>query len=489
MMGDGPVSQMAFESAGALAGRIRAGEISSLELTDYYIDRIERLDGAINAVVVRDFERARAAARQADAQRAAGSALGPLHGVPMTIKESYDVEGLATTWGLPVFKDNIAKSDSLSVRAYKDAGAIFLGKTNVPLSLADFQSYNDIYGTTSNPWNLKRGPGGSSGGAAAALAAGLTGLESGSDIGGSIRNPAHFCGVYGHKPTWGIVPSQGHALPGMVAEPDIAVCGPLARSAEDLALALGIVAGAAPLDQPGWQLRLPGPTRTRLSEFKIAIWSTDEVAPVAQEVALRAAQIGETLAKLGATVSDVARPDFSAKDSHITYAKLLNSILSADVPPEIYEAMKQDAEQRDPADLSDAAVFARAAVLSHRDWISTSHERERLRYAWREFFEEWDILICPQTATPAFPHDQSDLATRILKVDSEEQPYFQQLFWAGLTTVAYLPSTVFPTGPSLTGLPIGLQAIGAEYHDRGIIDFTRLLAREIGGFVPPPDYA
>jgi amidase len=483
------MTEMAFCTAGQLARRIRGGEVSSLELTEYYIDRIERLDGDINAVVVRDFERARAAAREADVQLADGKASGPLHGVPMTIKESYDIEGLPTTWGIPIFKDNIATSDAESVRAYKKAGAVFMGKTNVPLNLADFQSYNDLYGTTNNPWDRSRIPGGSSGGAAAALAAGLTGLESGSDIGGSIRNPAHFCGVYGHKPTWGIVPSQGHALPGMAAGPDIAVCGPLARSAEDLSLALGVLAGAEPLNRPGWQLHLPTPTKTSLADFKVAIWPTDEVAPVEQEVADRVVRIGETLAKLGATVSDRARPSFSSRESHVTYLKLLNSIMSAGVPPEIYEQMQRDAEQTDPNDLSDAAVFARAAALTHRDWISTDHARERLRYAWREFFDEWDILICPQTATPAFRHDQSEIATRLLKVDSEEQPYFQQLFWAGLVTGGYLPSTVFPTGPSLTGLPIGLQAVGAEYDDLRTIDFTRLLAQEIGGFVPPPDYS
>ncbi len=407
----------------------------------------------------------------------------------MTIKESYDIAGLPTTWGVPDFKENIATSDSQSVQAYKGAGAVFLGKTNVPLNLADFQSYNEIYGTTQNPWDLTRIPGGSSGGAAAALAAGLTGLESGSDIGGSIRNPAHFCGVYGHKPTWGIVPPQGHALPGMLAGPDIAVCGPLARSAEDLSLAMDVLAGAEPLDRPGWQLNLPKPRKRSLGDFKVAIWPTDELAPVEQEVAERALRIGETLAKLGATVSDKARPDFATKRGYVAYLNLLNSIMTAGIPDEIYEGMKSLAEQTDPDDFSDEAVMARAAVLSHREWLRSNNYRESLRYAWRAFFVEWDILICPQTATPAFPHDHSDMPSRKLKVGSDDQPYFQQIFWAGLVTVSYLPSTVFPTGPSITGLPIGLQAVGAEYDDYVTIDFTRLVAQEIGGFVPPPGYA
>lgn len=482
------MTDLAFCSAGELARRIREREISSVELTDHYIARIERFDGDLNAVVVRDFARARAAAQKADAGLTSGEPSGPLHGVPMTIKESYDVEGLPTTWGIPLFADNIATRDAESVRAYKRAGAVFLGKTNVPLNLADFQSYNDVYGTTRNPWDLGRIPGGSSGGSAAALAAGLTGLESGSDIGGSIRNPAHYCGVYGHKPTWGVVAPQGHALPMMVAGPDIAVCGPLARSAEDLDLAMKVLAGPQPLDRRGWRLALPKPEKRSLRDFKVVIWPTDDLAPVDREVADRAVRIGETLAKLGATVSDTARPDLDARMSHLTYVNLLNSIMSAGVPPEIYARMQDEAAKLDPNDLSDDAVSARAAVLSHRDWLSTHNARERLRYAWRAFFDDWDIMICPQTATPAFEHDHSPMGARTLKVDSEDQPYFQQLFWAGLTTTSYLPSTVFPTGPSVAGLPIGLQAVGAEYDDLVTIDFTRLVADEIGGFAPPPGY-
>ncbi|MDG2278986.1 MAG: amidase family protein, partial [Pseudomonadales bacterium] len=244
----------AYSSATELAAAIKAKDISSLELTELYIARVEQYDDQINAVVVRDFERGREAAKAADDALARDEDLGPLHGVPMTIKEAYDIEGLPTTWGIPEYQDNIASSDAESVRRLKGAGAVFFGKTNVPLNLGDFQSFNDIYGQTNNPWDLTRTPGGSSGGSAAALAAGLTGLEAGSDIGGSIRNPAHFCGIYGHKPTWGIVPDEGHALPGGYAPPDIAVVGPMARSAEDLALSMDIVAGASRTDIRGWQL-------------------------------------------------------------------------------------------------------------------------------------------------------------------------------------------------------------------------------------------
>jgi amidase len=482
------MSEFAFRSASELAQAIRSGEISSLELTDYFIARIEKFDGEINAVVVRDFERARDEARRADLELAEGSARGPLHGVPMTIKESYDIAGLPTTWGFEQFQDNIASSDSLMVERFKDAGAIFLGKTNVPVALGDLQSYNPIYGTTSNPWNLDRTPGGSSGGAAAALAAGLTGLETGSDIGGSIRTPAHFNGVYGHKPTWGVVPEQGHALPGVLATPDIAVCGPLARSAEDLALSMSIVSGAQPLDQEGWQLNLPKSRHNTLADFRVAIWPTDEMCPVDTEIADRAVALGDTLRKLGARVSDLARPQFDVSKGHVTYLSLLGSVMGADLSHEQWAAAQAAAKAIDPDDKSNEAVMARATVLSHRGWLSQNNRRERLRHVWRDFFTDWDILICPQTPTPAFPHDHRPFPERTIEVNGKDQPYFDQLFWSGVITTSYLPSTVFPTGPSEQGLPIGLQAIGAEYHDYMTIEFARLIAAHTGGFSPPDGY-
>jgi amidase len=478
----------AYTTAGELARKIRARETSAREATEMYIDRIERLDGAINAVVVRDFERARAAADAADKALAAGRPTGPLHGVPMTLKESYDIAGLPTTWGIPEMRGNIAASDSEVARRYRNAGAVLLGKTNVPRELADFQSYNDIYGTTNNPWDVTRTPGGSSGGSAAALAAGFVALESGSDIGGSIRNPAHFCGVYGHKPTWNIVPPQGHGLPGMLAPPDLAVVGPLARSAEDLALALGVVAGADPLNAPGWQLNLPKPAKRSLAEYRVAVWPTDERAPVDAEVADRTQQLADRLARLGAKVSDQARPAVDLDLSHETYLYTLYGVVAAGTPEEQFRANVAAVAAMDPNDRSNEAMMARAGVQHHRDWLRYNNIRERIRMAWRAFFDEWDILICPQMATAAFTQDQSPFQGRTLTVNNEVQAYFRQAFWSGVITVAYLPSTVFPTGPSRAGLPIGLQAVSAEYNDYTCIDFARLLAQELGGFVPPPGY-
>jgi amidase len=483
------MSDYAFKSAVELASAIASKEVSSLELTDMYIDRVESIDPDINSVVVKDFERGREAAIAADAVVAAGDPLGPLHGVPMTIKEAYNIEGLPTTWGIPEFKDNIATEDSDTVLRMKQAGAHFFGKTNVPLSLADFQSFNEIYGTTNNPWDLGRTPGGSSGGSAAALAAGLTGLEAGSDIGGSIRNPAHFCGIYGHKPTWGIVSDVGHSLPGQLAPADIAVVGPMARSAQDLKISMDISAGAARNDTTGWQLNLPKASKKSLRDFRVAIWTNDEMAPVSQEISDRVQLIGDTLSKLGATVSDSARPGINLEDSHDTYNSLLWGVMSAGLTPEQRVENQAALAQLDPNDNSIAANLIRYSVQDHGTWALNNNKRFLIRQQWQSFFNDWDIVICPQTATTAFPQDEGEYLERKLMVDNVEQDYFQQIFWAGLVTVAHLPSTVFPTGLSKEGLPIGLQAIGAEFHDYITIDFTRLMAQEIGGFIPPPAYA
>jgi len=483
------MSEPAHLSALELARKIKDKEISSVELTQLYIDRIEKYDGEINAVVVRTFEDALARAKIADQVVEKGEALGPLHGVPMTIKESYVLADTPATWGQEVFRNNVAKEDGLAVKRFREAGAHFLGKTNVPVDLADFQSYNPIYGTTGNPWDTSRTPGGSSGGSAASLAAGFCGLEAGSDIGGSIRNPAHFCGVYGHKPTYGIVPMQGHELVSNIPEADLAVCGPLARSADDLHVALDIMAGPAEREALGWQLSLPEADFGNLKDLRVAVWASDEMAPVTSETAERVAMVGETLAKLGARVSDTARPNIDFSNAHQNYQTLLTSVMSAAMSADAVTEAEANAAEFTPEDNSSEAVNARATVLSHRDWIRTNTRREKLRNAWGQFFEDWDILVCPQMTTPAFPHDHRRFGERTIKVDNIDQPYFQQLFWAGMIVNAYLPSTVFPTGPSREGLPIGLQAVSAPYRDHRAIEFASQLAREIGGFVAPPNYA
>ena len=477
---------LAFRPARELARLVRSGAISSVELTRHCIERIERYDGDINAVVVRTFERALKDAAAADDALARGAASGPLHGVPLTIKESYVMQDTPATWGIEAQRDNVADADGLAVRRFRAAGAHFLGKTNVPVDLADVQSYNPIYGTTSNPWNLERTPGGSSGGSAASVAAGFSPLEAGSDIGGSIRTPAHFCGVFGHKPTWGIVPMSGHEVVPGVPDPDLSVCGPLARDAGDLALALDVMAGPIEREATGWRLELPGPGFRELSELRVAVWVNEDIAPVSAETAARVQRVADVFARLGATVSDTARPDFDLRKAQLVYQNLLTAVMSSGQPVSHIEKMRERVATLDPADMSEDAVVARASIMSHRDWIRHDFRRERLRRAWDAFFRDWDVLVCPQFAVPAIPHDHRPLAERSTLVDGEARPYMESVFWSGLVVASHLPSTCLPTGPSTEGLPIGVQIVGAPYRDHTTIECARRLADEIGGFVAPP---
>ena len=482
------MSDIAFLPANDLAKKIQNKEFSSVELTQLYIDRIEKYDDDVNAVVVRLFEQGLADAHNADAFLARGRSLGPLHGVPMTMKESYNIADTPTTWGIKAFSDNVFAEDGVSAKRFRSVGAHFIGKTNVPVSLGDFQSYNPIYGTTCNPWNLERTPGGSSAGSAAALAAGLTGLEAGSDIGGSIRNPAHFCGVYGHKPTFGIIPWQGHDLVPNSPAPDLSVVGPLARSAEDLKLAFTAMAGAAGRASNGWQLNLAKPSLRNLQGLKVALWATDDQAPVAKEIEERVIQVGEVLTNLGAKVSQDARPNFDVQRAYRNYLSLLSSVMGAGDSSDDFAKTTHYVNKLDPADNSQSATTTRGRVMSHRDWVRANNFREKLRFAWDEFFTEWDIVVCPQMATDAFPHDHRPFAERTLSVNGIDRDYLEQLFWSGLAVNSYLPSTVFPSGLSMQGLPIGLQAIGAPFNDYLTIEFSRLLTLEVGGFEKPPNF-
>ena len=324
----------------------------------------------------------------------------------MTVKESYDVVGMPTTWGAPELKDNRPSRNALAVDRLLGVGVVLFGKSNVPLMLADWQSYNAVYGSTNNPWDLGRTPGGSSGGSAAALAAGLTGIEAGSDIGASIRNPAHYCGVFGHKPTFGIVPPRGQALPGRVAQPDIAVIGPLARSADDLALGLSAMAGADEIDGAGWQLRLPAPRRKQLREYKVAVMLTDPSSEVDQEVQDRLQALADFLAKKKARVSDRARPDIDTGEADRVYIQLLRSATSGRQTDDELAKNLEIARRLAPGDESYYARMMRGNTLLHRDWLAFDEARHKMRWKWHAFFEEWDLLLCPPAASAAFPHDQ-----------------------------------------------------------------------------------
>ena len=482
--------EIPFRSAKQLAADIKKKKIGCLELLDLYLARVEKYDGALNAVVVRDFERARTRARAADRALAKRQVWGPLHGVPMTIKESYDVEGLPTTWGVPAYAKSVATRNAVAVERLLGAGAVLFGKTNVPLFLADWQSYNAIYGSTNNPWDVSRAPGGSSGGSGAALAAGLTGLEAGSDIGSSIRNPAHFCGVYGHKPTWGIVPRTGQALPWQKAPVDIDVVGPLARSAADLDLALSVMAGPETIEAAGWQLRLQAPRQKRLRDFKVALLlDTPEIA-VDREVQDRLLALADFLRKQKVKVDDRARPAIDTAQAWAVYTRLLRAATSDRQTDADFEKNQAAARSLKPDDQSYYARATRAAVLSHRDWLAANEARHRMRLAWAEFFTSYDLLLCPVASTAAFKHDQQgERYDRTLVVNGKKVPVTDHLFWAGYTGASYLPSTAAPCGFTPSGLPVGVQIVGPQYGDLTCLGFARLLEREFQAFVPPPGYA
>lgn len=483
------MSDLHHASALDLAARLRARSIGARELLEHFLARVERLDGATNAVVVRDFDRARARADAADTAFARGEDWGPLHGLPMTVKESFDIAGLPTHWGFPALRDSIAGANALAVQRLLDAGAVIFGKTNVPIALADWQSFNAIHGTTNNPWDLARSPGGSSGGAAAALAAGLTGLEMGSDIGASIRNPAHFCGVYGHKPSWGICPSLGHALGDNVTEVDIAVIGPLARSAGDLGALLGVIAGPDTIDAAGWRLELPPPRHARLADYRVAVMLDDPNGEVDQTVQDRIRALAEFLAARGATVSFTARPAIDTTAAMRTYIHLLRSATSGGIPPEVFAAEQAEAARLSPGDDSYRARMLRANTGLHRDWLPANETRQRMRRAWAGFFRDWDLLLCPAAASAAVPHDQAgNRWDRVIPVNGHPVPVTDQMFWAGYSGMALLPSTVAPAGLTPAGLPVGVQIVGPHYGDRDCIGFAGLLEAEYQGFVAPPGF-
>jgi amidase len=488
---DAPAHALAFKSAREQAAALAARKISSAELVEQSIGRIEQHDAKLNAVVVRDFERARKAAREADAALARGDRR-PLLGVPMTVKESFHVAGLPTTWGIAAAKDFRARVDAVAVQRLKAAGAVILGKTNVPLVLGDMQSYNDIYGTTRNPWDLSRSPGGSSGGSAAALAAGYVALELGSDIGGSLRVPAHFCGVCAHKPSYGVGATRGHTPPGIV-EPipydvDLAVIGPMARSADDLALALDLIAD---LDEPmatAYRLALPAPRRTALRDHRVLVLGEHPSAPTSRDVRQALEQVASNLSQAGVKVSrsSALLPDLALQAR--THVRLLLSVFGADHPDAVYARLQDAAKSLRADDGSLSAEQLRGQVLSHRDWIRADRERAILRQRWRALFREFDVVLCPVAPTVAFPHDHGNMVARRLQVDDGQIPYADQLVWPSVATTPGLPATAMPIGRSPQGLPIGMQIVGPFLEDRTALAFAALFEREFGGFVPPPGY-
>ena len=483
------MTDLALLPAHELALRIRRRDVSSVELLDHHLTRIERLNPAINAVVVLDAEAAIERAKAADAALARCESWGALHGVPMTVKESFDLPGHPTTWGYPAFKTNIAAKPAVAVQRLMDAGAIIFGKTNVPVSLADWQTFNPVYGTTNNPWDVSRIPGGSSGGSAAALAAGLTPLELGSDIGASIRNPAHYCGVYGHKPTWGVVTMQGHQLPGTecIDSLDIAAAGPLARSATDLQIAMEALTTPLQSFGPnGWVPTRWREHRVHPRRAKVAILLDDSEAPVDSMVQARLTALADFLRQQGVQVHEGVRPVDSAQ-AHRVYVHLLRSATGASMDDASFAQSVDKTKSFAADDTSYPAWMHRGNTLTHRDWVAIDQERALLRRQWASFFEQFDFLICPIGTTPAFPHNQQgERWERMVMVNGQPQPTTQSLFWAGYPGVVGLPATAIPLGLTPQGLPVGAQVIGPILGDPQCLRFAQWLEQAWCGYTPPP---
>ncbi|MGI5126630.1 amidase [Pseudonocardia sp. CA-107938] len=478
-----------FSTAEELVAALRAGDVTSVELTDAAIARIEREDKAINAICVPDFDRARAAARDADEARRRG-ADKPLLGVPVTVKECFNVAGLPTNWGMPEHRDHVPAEDAVQVSRLKAAGAVVLGKTNVPVGLQDIQSFNEVYGTTNNPWDPDRTSGGSSGGSAAALACGFGALSIGSDLAGSLRTPAHFCGVHAHKPTLGLVAARGMVPPQAPALPvdlDLAVVGPMARSARDLTLLLDVMAGPDPLTfGTAHELALPPARHERLGDFRVLVIDEHPFVPTASAVRAGVDRVAGALVEGGARVErhSALLPDLAEAAYLYTLFQFSGSV--ARFPVDTDEELRIRAAALSADDRSLDAARVRGMLLSHRDWLEANHHRELHRHSWRQLFTEFDAVVCPITPTPAFPHDHHpDPLERRLDIDGVEHPYFDQLVWAGLATMPGLPATAIPTGPSPDGLPVGVQLVGPMYEDRTPLRLAELLEERIGGFQAP----
>ncbi len=452
-----------------LAGRIRAGELSSRDLLELYLDRIGRLDGDVHAVVTLDADRARVAADAADDAVARGADLGPLHGLPFTVKDAIETEGIRSTGGARELLDHVPAADAPAVARLKDAGAVVFGKTNLPRWSADFQTFNDIFGVTNNPWSRAHTVGGSSGGAAAAVAAGFTSFELGTDIGGSVRIPAHCCGVFSLKPSFGVVPQRGYLdhVGGGTTDVDINVFGPISRSADDLDLLLGVLAGPEPERAAAWRLELPPCELGALSGFRVGTWLDDPAAPVDAEYLAMLRRTADRLADAGAKVDD-EHPPVEFGEQRGLFGRMILPAISPSFPDDRAEATSG----------------------SHRAWLRADQERAALRAIWAEWFSGHDLLLLPVMTTPAFPHDhRPEMLERTIEINGETRALVSTIDWLGLVGIVGLPSAVIPIGRTAAGLPVGMQIVAPFLQDRRAVRAAQLASEALGGYTPPPGFS
>lgn len=459
--------------------------ISSAELIEMHVQRIEERDGPLNAIPVRTFDRAREAAERADRARAGGER-APLLGVPMTLKESTQTAGLPQSAGLEPLKDYRPASDGPIAQSVFAAGACLLGKTNIPVALSDWQANSPVYGRSNNPWDLERTPGGSTGGGAAALAAGMTPLEIGSDIGGSIRVPAAYCGLYGHRPSETAIPRAGAFPYSDVENPAIVmgVQGPLARSAIDMELLFDVVAGPVLGEKAGWRLDLPKARGDQLSDLRVAIMPRLDVVQPSAEMHAKVDELAVFLEKAGAKVGE-AMPDVDTRAYFDDYTTLLAVITSLGESRSSRERMGLEADGRNQESM---AAMAKGFTLDATDYVMLLSRREVARAAWRAFFDDWDVLVCPAALDSAFRHQTGPQSDRVLTLDHTDVPYALNIIYPMWAIFTGQPATAFPAGVSSTGLPLGLQVIGPYLEDRTTLRFAQLLEREWYSFEPPPGY-
>lgn len=474
-----------YSSATEMLAALKNKDISSLELTDMHIDRIEAHDAALNAIPVRTFDRARASAKAADEKIAKGET-APLLGLPMTLKESTQTAGLPQTAGLLPFEGYTPTADGKVAGDLFKAGVGLLGKTNIPVALGDWQADSPVYGRTNNPWDLARTPGGSTGGGGAALASGMTPLEIGSDIGGSIRVPAAFCGVYGHRPTETAVPKSG-AFP-MADLPNpaflLGVQGPLTRSATDLELLFDQIRGAEIFEDIGWQQKLPKARHNSLKDFRVAVIPPFADSPVSSAMGAKLEELSSYLSKQGAKV-ETAMPAFNIDQYFGDYLRLL----------QIMTTMGQPVAERQAtaaAILKEGGPYAKALsdglTIGAQEYLMLVVNRQSYLAAWQKFFQDWDVLIGPMTLDSAFTHQTGNQRERTLLIDNKEVPYFNNILYPMLSIQCGLPSTAFPAGLDSQGLPLGLQAIGPYLEDKTTLRFAQLLEQEWNCFQAPPGY-
>jgi amidase len=476
---------LSFATAAELTDALNAGSLSSRELLDHVHRRIDEVNPPLNAVVALDLERARADATRADDATARGESLGLLHGLVITVKDVWETEGLVTTSGAPELREHVPAADATAVRRLRDAGAIIVGKTNTPLYAGDNQTFNEVFGQTNNPWDLDRTPGGSSGGAAAAVAAGITALELGSDIGGSVRMPAHCCGVYGLKPTWGIIPTRGHipGPPGSLVEADVNVGGPMARSIEDLRLGLDVLVGPDDVDGVAWRLELPDDPSVQPSSLRLGVTFDDDRYPVAREVQDVLRALVTDLSDAGFDIVETP-PPVAMADAADTWFDLVLPAIGMTLPPDVYDAFASvEVVPGDPATTSMARLTAR-----FRDRAIANQRRQQQRRVWRTFFETYDAFLTPALPLPAFGHDHRPMPERTIDIDGHTYDGLDLVVWPSAFGVMLLPAVSIPAGHTASGLPVGVQIVGPHLQDRRLLRIAALVD-EIGpGLRRPPGY-